>query len=88
MSDGGDGDSFGGGDGEGGAFANSPTYDPSSPVDSPGGSGGGGGTTPPAADDQAQAQAQAAHLLPRLTKIAKGLLMILETKPAVLKRSA
>jgi len=57
MSDGGDGDSFGGGDGEGGAFANSPTYDPSSPVDSPGGSGGGGGTTPPAADDQPQAQA-------------------------------
>ena len=55
MSDGGGSD-----DGGGTPFANSPTYDPSSPVDSPGGGdgGGGGGSTP--VQNEAAQQAPAA----------------------------
>lgn len=51
MSDGGDGD-----DGGGTPFANSPTYDPSSPAESPGGGGGGGDNE--AAQQQAPAAAE------------------------------
>lgn len=51
MSDGGHGD-----DGGGTPFANSPTYDPSSPAESPGGGGGGGDNE--AAQQQAPAAAE------------------------------